>query len=85
MVTMTLSYTCCCFMINKMDCFLLQLRAKPRFHLRYPLIFFFSVQTLAPKAHASAQKSLIPSFKQASSKSTGDIIVTLFYVVYGQP
>lgn len=63
MVTMTLSYTCCCFMINKMDCFLLQLRAKPRFHLRYPLIFF-SVQTLAPKAHASAQKSELQTGQQ---------------------
>lgn len=48
------------------------------------LPFDFTVQTLAPKTHDSAQKYRFPSFKQASSKSTGDIIVTLFSAVHGQ-
>lgn len=47
------------------------------------LAFDFTVQTLAPKAHARAQRSHFPGFKQASSKSTGDIIVTLFAAVHG--
>ena len=78
-VTVTLSYTCCCFVIIKMDCFFFfrQLRASPCLHLCYPLIS--TVQTLAPKTYASAQKSHLPSFTQASSKSTGDISVTLFF------
>lgn len=73
-MTMTLSYTCCCFMIIKKDCFYSSCELHPAV-----LPFDFPVQTLAPKAHASAQKSHNPSFKQTSSKSTGDIIVTLFF------
>lgn len=38
------------------------------------LPFDFTLQTLAPKAHSSAQKSHSLSFKRASRKSTGDII-----------
>ena len=44
------------------------------------LPFDFTVQTLAPKTHVGAQKSHFPSLQKASSKSTGDIIVTLFFL-----
>ena len=61
-------------MIIKIDCFLQQLQASPCFHLCCPLILLCKPWL---RKHMPAPRN--PSLKQASSKSTGDIIVTLFF------